>query len=78
MSSKRSKRKTKPTSRAARRPAVEETPALHFSGMADSLPVTWILHKSYVLSMLWAWYSQVRLQPRVSIPIPRLFSYRDP
>lgn len=72
------KRRRRPVPKPnANRPSCEVS-AFHISGLGDTLPVTWALEKSYVLSMLWAWYSQVRLRPQVRIPIPRMFSYRDP
>lgn len=37
-----------------------------------------LVKNSYVLSRAWAWCSKIRTQPRLSIPVPRIFTIRDP
>ena len=37
-----------------------------------------IVKNSYVISRVWAWVSKIEWSPRLKIPIPRSFSYRDP
>jgi hypothetical protein len=40
--------------------------------------VTPIVRKSYVLSRFWAWFCRIELEPQVRIPLPRVFTVRDP
>lgn len=44
----------------------------------EHYPVSRVIQKSYVLSLFWAWFSQIQLSPRVDIPVPRFLTYRDP
>lgn len=44
----------------------------------ESYPASQVIEKSYVLSRLWAWFSQIELSPTVHIPVPRFLTYRDP
>lgn len=41
---------------------------------------TWneVAKNSYMISRFWAWFSRIRVQPAVKIPLPRFLSYRDP
>ncbi|MGZ3722053.1 MAG: hypothetical protein ACXVA9_03925 [Bdellovibrionales bacterium] len=46
--------------------------------IGDAYPLTRVIQNSYVLSRFWAWFSQIQLEPRVRIPVPRFLSVRDP
>gem|GEM_PF-6231877 len=46
--------------------------------LCESAQWTPLVQNSYVLSRFWAWCSRIQISPKVSIPVPRFLSYRDP
>ena len=52
--------------------------SLRARDLCELYPMARFIKKSYVLSRFWAWCSQIQLQPRVRIPVPRFLTYRDP
>ena len=52
--------------------------ALAARSLYELYPMSRLVQNSYVLSRFWAWFSQIQLEPRVRIPLPRILTIRDP
>lgn len=51
---------------------------MHFLEWVERYSWPEISKNSYVISVFWAWFSRIELEPKVKIPVPRFLSYRDP
>lgn len=46
--------------------------------LLEPLSVSDWIRNYYVLSRFWAWVSQIKTKDRLSIPVPRFLTYREP
>jgi hypothetical protein len=60
-------------------PALRENERwLKIEELCELYQVAPIVRNSYVLSRFWAWFTRIQVNPRVSVPIPRFMTQRDP
>lgn len=78
-------KKSTKAKRLTRTKPLESTPApresdliLKVRSLSEVYPMHQLVRNSYVLSRFWAWFSQIQLNPKVRIPVPRFLTYRDP
>ncbi len=72
------KQKRVPEKRKPPEPPTDADRWASFLTFCESYTWSPILQNSYVLSRLWAWFSRIEISPKVKIPLPRMFTYRDP
>lgn len=46
--------------------------------VCELYPMTDLIGNSYVLSRFWSWFTHIEFSPKLSVPMPRFFTYRDP
>jgi hypothetical protein len=59
-------------------PTVQESEMKRLlSLLGEQYSVAGLAQKSYLLSSFWAWFSQIRFEPQLRIPVPRFLSHRE-